>query len=790
MPTWKGEKHTMTKPIDRLQAIVTRALPALVVAFFSLLVFQNGVGNGSVAASNFRRIDFAPPQVKSSAGEKLQGRFLIAFDGTVTSTLRKEVGLPLTYIDILGGRLAMSPLVMPFSEGPARLVRLTQISQEPPVLRATFFLRELAIPRIRTLGETLEVSFEPGVATAARPERSAGTHPQSPKPYSLMEPSASPGMALSRPAEATEVVSSPRQKPQIIMSSTVVTPIDLNLKGVEASNLLRELAKQAGMNVHFRDAFDSYIDVQAVASSPLEAMSAVVTRLGGTLSIEDGEIWVSLAGNPLLAFSDQDQIEGADLRGLALGDVLRALGQIGNLNIVLDKSVGQAKDQPVDVLLHKMSYRRAFETLLRLHDLMVRAIDSRTLLVQTQAAARKAAGNAVRVLPLKFDLEKIRNLLEKAFTPEILERVKLDEDLGNLVVIGDREAVEQVQSYVETLEGKMERAGESQKRVLFRPVNTKPDDLMKLTNESLGEKGAPKMQKDERTDTVVVTGSTDSVDRALALMKDLDRPATRQTIIEVRLLEVHRQDLTKLGLKLQNSTIGVANLTSIPSTVELPADFSADNSIVKAKTLANPTLRCMDKEEATIDITEQIPVKNSVINYLPVGSVGSTGSQLGVQSTDNWTTYDIGIKLTIKPHIHVDNEVTLDLNADFTELVKMVENHPWTAKRNVKTRVRVKNLETVVIGGLIRRKNGETRKPIPLLSRIPLLRKLVKPAEYRDREEDETEMVILLRPHVVGTETMKRGASPDGVAAVGVPAAPTRVSGVLEKTGRTSSWSR
>ena len=743
----------MTDTQKQSLSITARALTAFLAAILCVYGVHGTIGNGGVSASNFKRLDFAPLASSPKTGAA-PGKFLLAFDGTVTSQLRKEIGLPLTYVDILGGKLAMSPLVMPFSEGPARLVRLSQVSQDPPVLRVTFFLRELSIPRLRTLGDTLEVSFDSTGSSGVRSSGPSYARRTGPQPYSLLEP------ASSRGSKQPEVPI-PSEIPTKL---TIVTPIDLNLKGVEASNLLRELAKQAGMNVHFRDAFDSYVDVQAVASSPLEAMSAVVTKLGGTLSIEDGEIWISLAGNPLLAFSDQDLIEGADLRGLVLGDVLRALGQIGDINIVLDKSLAQVKDQPVDVLLQKMTYRRAFETLLRMHDLMVRAIDSHTLLVQTQSAARLAAGNAVRVLPLRNNLEKIKGLLEKSFTPAILERVKLDEDLGNLVVIGDREAVEQVQSYVEALEGKISRAGESLKRVLYRPANTKPDDLMKLVADSLGEKGAPRMQRDERTDTIVLSGSSDAVERAQTLMKDLDRPPTRQAIIEVRLLEVKRQDLSKLGLKLQNASIGVADVARLPSHIALPADFSVDNDIVKAKTLANPTLRCMDKEEATIDITEQIPVKNSVINYLPVGSVGSSGSQLGVQTTDNWTTYDIGIKLNIKPHIHVDDEVTLDLNADFTELVKMVEGHPWTAKRNVKTRVRVKNQETVVIGGLIRRKRGEERKPIPLLSRIPLLRRLVKPVEYRDIELDETEMVILLRPHVVGSSAYK-GDSADVSAA-------------------------
>lgn len=48
-------------------------------------------------------------------------------------------------------------------------------------------------------------------------------------------------------------------------------------------------------------------------------------------------------------------------------------------------------------------------------------------------------------------------------------------------------------------------------------------------------------------------------------------------------------------------------------------------------------------------------------------------------------TTEIGIKLNIKPQIHFDKEVTMNVNVDLTELVSMVEGHPWTAKRQIKT---------------------------------------------------------------------------------------------------------
>ncbi|HQG28942.1 MAG TPA: hypothetical protein PLY73_10300, partial [Candidatus Ozemobacteraceae bacterium] len=102
------------------QSILTaaRTLIAALAACAVIFVFQGGTGISAVSASNFKRLDFAPPQ-KRNDGNAVPGRFFLAFDGTVSSRLRREVGLPLAYIDILGGRIAMSPLVMPFADGPA-----------------------------------------------------------------------------------------------------------------------------------------------------------------------------------------------------------------------------------------------------------------------------------------------------------------------------------------------------------------------------------------------------------------------------------------------------------------------------------------------------------------------------------------------------------------------------------------------------------------------------------------------------------------------------------------------
>ncbi|MBI3038273.1 hypothetical protein HYY75_04355 [bacterium] len=628
----------------------------------------------------------------------------------------------MVYLDVLGGNVQASPVIVPVASGPVRLVRICKTSSSPPVLRVTLFLRELLKPKIISTGKTLEVVFQKNLSEKNESPSKLINSEQSPIPYPLMSPES--------PNPATN------------------SPLIINFEKIDASKLLRELAVQAGMNVHFRDPLEKIIDLKGYASSPLDAMGLIVKEIGGSFSVEDGEIWISMKQNPLLAFSEKDFIQGADLRGLALGDVLRALGQIGSLNVILDRSLDAIKEKPVDILLSKMSYRRAFENILRNYSLIAQAIDSKTFLILTEKAARIALGSSFRVISSQTPLAKLKELLKPALNPEILERVSLQEDLGNVLLIGDKEAVDQVQATIEAIQGKMINAGESIRRLFYSAVNTKPEELAKLVAETLGPENKPQISVDARSDVLIISGYKPAVERALEVMKNLDHPPTRQAVIRIRLLEIHLQDLKNLGVRLNQDTITVNDIGNLPTQVAIPAVLAYLEDDSKVKTLANPTLRCMDKEEASIDISEQIPVKNIVTDYLPVAS-----SSLAARTTDNWTTSSIGVKLKVKPNIYIDKQVSLDVNADFTELVRMVEGHPWTATRNIKTRIRVKSGETIIMGGLIRQKRSEAHHPLPLIRRIPILRKLLKPLEWRDESKEETEMVILITPVVVGPDT-------------------------------------
>jgi type II secretory pathway component GspD/PulD (secretin) len=526
--------------------------------------------------------------------------------------------------------------------------------------------------------------------------------------------------------------------------------LQVNVVDAEAAGLLTELARQMKKTIHFRDIFAARVTVNLAAADPMQVMQQVAALVGGQISVEDGEIWVSRRQNPILRISDTDSVEGADLSTLALGDVLRALGQLAELNIALDVSLDSIKDRPVDVYLQKTSIRRAFETLLKIHALTLKLVDERTLMVMTAEKARSLEGKVVRVVKIDVPFDKLKALLEQSVSAEISARLAIQEDLGNFILTGDKEAVDQAVSVIKSAETKLISAGTSHVREYFQPLNTKPEELVGLVKDSISESENVRLFHDKRTDMILVSGPANSVERAMKIVRRLDLEPTRQALIHIRLIEISRSDLDRMGISFPEQLAAVSDIGKLHNaTVVIPATFRGFTENSKVKTLANPTIRCMDREEASIDISEQIPVKNTVTEYLPIAS-----ASLAARTSDNWTTSETGIKLNIKPTIHKDNEISMKVDVDLTELIRLVEGHPWTARRVVKTMVRVKDKETVVIGGLIRKKTDKRRNPVPVLSKIPFLRRLVKGLAYRDDNKEESEMVILITPVLVGSGGM------------------------------------
>jgi type IV pilus assembly protein PilQ len=168
------------------------------------------------------------------------------------------------------------------------------------------------------------------------------------------------------------------------------------------------------------------------------------------------------------------------------------------------------------------------------------------------------------------------------------------------------------------------------------------------------------------------------------------------------------------GVNLPASDIvGALTLGRVTDTSFLAATLSAAAKSGKAKVLSDPKVATLNNQQATINITTQIPYVTS--------SVTSTGV---ATQTVSYTT--VGITLTVTPTVNADGRVTLKINPQVSQPSQTAASAGTTGAvavdtRNADTTVLVRDGETIVIGGLITDTESVQEAKVPLLGDIPIL---------------------------------------------------------------------
>jgi len=74
------------------------------------------------------------------------------------------------------------------------------------------------------------------------------------------------------------------------------------------------------------------------------------------------------------------------------------------------------------------------------------------------------------------------------------------------------------------------------------------------------------------------------------------------------------------------------------------------------------------------------------------------------------------------------------------------DERPMISTRSTNTNVRVKNGETLLIGGLIFDSDQKIESKVPILGDIPLIKKLFRSS---DKDKEQRELLIFITPTVV-----------------------------------------
>jgi type II secretory pathway component GspD/PulD (secretin) len=169
--------------------------------------------------------------------------------------------------------------------------------------------------------------------------------------------------------------------------------------------------------------------------------------------------------------------------------------------------------------------------------------------------------------------------------------------------------------------------------------------------------------------------------------------------------------------------------------------LSALQSDSRLEVLSRPVLMVRNGEEGNITIADSIPVVTS--------SQVTNAGQINVTPGRE----DAGIILTATPSISPDGYVTIKLKQEVSNLganIQLSQNvsQPIITKRQVTTNVTVRDGETVVVGGLIQSRDGNTESKVPILGDLPYLGALFRKTQTTS---SKTELLVVLTVDILRT---------------------------------------
>jgi type II secretory pathway component GspD/PulD (secretin) len=423
-----------------------------------------------------------------------------------------------------------------------------------------------------------------------------------------------------------------------------------------------------------------------------------------------------------------------DARDTDLGDVIRLLAMQSGTNLVPDGSI---KPVHVTLRLRDVSFDEALATLTAAYGLQAHR-DGRIIIVGDAAVMNRrypddalTSGTKTTVFPLTHAKpDELKGSLVDALPSGTV--VVCDKRTGSIIVSGNATTIERARRLIVALDAPSYGSGGSTQLRTFRLRNVKASEAVKALKGAIPENV---LVADDRQNVVVVTGNAEMQTSAQSLLTSIDSPG-KQVMFEVRVADISPQiDSSNIGVQFGGPGYGSGALGQIPylltrSSLIINAQLNALVQRGSASILAQPRIATLNNKEATLLVGETYPVV-------------TTNLQTGYPTVTN---VDIGVKLRLTPTIGDDGSITAELHPEYSQIMGFNNAFPIVANRKVDSTLRVKDGETIVLGGLFSEVDSDTVTKLPFLGDIPVLG-----AVFRNRQRSHTrdEVVFYITPHIL-----------------------------------------
>ncbi|MFP3757703.1 secretin N-terminal domain-containing protein [Cupriavidus sp. SIMBA_020] len=258
----------------------------------------------------------------------------------------------------------------------------------------------------------------------------------------------------------------------------------------------------------------------------------------------------------------------------------------------------------------------------------------------------------------------------------------------------------------------------------------------------------------DKTQNMIMMRDTPEVIEMAEKVVALQDLPTPETMLEVAVLEVNKNRLDEMGITyppkltltplpataggtLTLRDLGNVTSSTLGATIS-PLTINLTGTDTDVKLLANPKIRVKNREAAKILIGNKVP------------NITSTATSTGFVS-ESIQYLDVGLKVEVTPTITIDNEVSIKVALEVSNIANQITTSTGTVAYQIGTRsastvLRLKDGETQILAGLISDEHTQTVTKIPGLGDIPVLGRLF--SDHANTKK-RTEIVLSITPRLI-----------------------------------------
>lgn len=580
--------------------------------------------------------------------------------------------------------------------------------------------------------------------------------------------------------------------PPLPIADSVVVK-NLNVKNTEIRDLLQGLAVQYGLNLFLAPEVKGPVTVNFNNQPLKEALRVLLQGNGYEYVLDGGVIRVQKpvekvpeAPRPpekrFIVGWQSDNLT-IDVEDAPLDKVVRRIVEITGKNILLD----QGCNKPISVFVQNLPFERAVRHLAEAAEVDYEDDDGVISLKKASwnlGGKGAEGGNKFKVRLTNDSLLSIEAVDASlaSLLSEVMAQTKL-----NAMVYGKLEGA--VTSHIAGIPVRdalkylfrgtaytfWERDGvyfigphemqTADNSLLIKLKHLRAEDVIKLLPTSLTK--TTQIQVVKSQNALMAVGSYDVLDAISQYVDKMDLPVA-QILIEVLVVDMdiekgHNHGMNLLFGKASQHMGSEMLFPNIDQTLNAKQTQKAINGIGLGDVIHVPKdlvtkIEAMEQEKILdVKARSQIATLNGETAVLTIGQTQyymmssevdyNQGDAVTSKTTQRFEQIEANSNITVTPYVTGEGEITCEIVPDFSEPEGSFNSSvpPTLNKRYVKSSVRLRDGETIVLGGMVKESVNDVHRQVPFLGSIPILGWLFKNVE---QVHSKSQLLIFVTPHI------------------------------------------